>query len=103
MSLHRQRPPAPDQLEVRALEKMAAALCRQVGLLWREAQAAGRPATREAQLHWQAFEERRSEAMRLTRTSASEPSSARIAKLERLVEGLEVSRDYFKSLADDTR
>jgi len=90
-------------LELRALEKMAAALCRHAELLWREASEAGRPITREAALHRQAFEERRREAMRLTKACADEPSPLRIAKLERLIEALEVSRDYFKALAEEER
>jgi hypothetical protein len=103
MYTNRGRPQAADLIEVRALEKMAAALCRHVELLWREAGAAGKPASREAELHRQAFEERRNEAMRLTRAGPSEPSSTRIAKLERLVEALEVSRAYFKTLSGDER
>ena len=99
MYTNRTQPQTSDHLEVRALEKMAAALCRHVELLWREARAAGNSATREAELHWQAFEERRDEAMRVARAGGGEPSPTRIAKLERLVEALEVSRDYFKTLS----
>ncbi|HEX6995678.1 MAG TPA: hypothetical protein VF339_16220 [Gammaproteobacteria bacterium] len=85
-------------LELRALEKMTAALCRHIELLWRDA-AQGRSLGREAELHWQAFEERRKEAMRLAKASGGEPLASRIARLERLVEALEVSREYFKALA----
>lgn len=90
-----------DHLELRALEKMAAALCRHAELLWRDARNAGGPITREAELQWQAFEERRNEAMRLTKAGAGEPKSVRIARFERVVEALEVSREYFKALADN--
>ena len=79
--------------------KMAAALCSHTELLWREAGKAGEPISREAALHRQAFEERRREAMRLTKAPGDEPSETRIARLERLIEALEVSRDYFRTLA----
>lgn len=95
------RPSTAADLELRALEKMAAALCRHAELLWRQARASGIPLTREAELHRQAFEERREEAMRLSKSPPDEPSSTRIARLERLIEALEVSRAYFKSLIGD--
>lgn len=98
MRTQRDEPTA--ELELRALEKMAAALCRHCELLWREAATGGEPPTREAQLHWLAFEERRKEAMRLKRTPSAETSVSLIARLERLVEALEVSREYFKTLVD---
>jgi|SRR5690554_3021802 hypothetical protein len=97
-------PAAISELELRALEKMAAALCRHCELLWRKAAAAERgPPSREAELHWAAFEERRKEAMRLRRTPTGEPSVLMVARLERLIEALEVSRDYFKTLVDEPR
>ena len=89
-------------LELRALQKMSAALCRHIELLWREATRDG-ALGREAELHWQAFEERRKEAMRLGKASSGESVASRIARLERLVEALEVSRAYFKALTHDAR
>lgn len=103
MDTDRRESATATHLELRALEKMAAALCRHAELLWREASEAGRPITREAALHRQAFEERRREAMRLTKSGSEQSSPLRIAKLERLIEALEVSRDYFKTLAGKTR
>lgn len=82
-------------LELRALEKMAAAQCRHIELLQRQAGEAGKLATREADLQRSAFEERRREALELMRSPAAEPVESRIARLERLVEALEVSRTYF--------
>lgn len=84
-------------LELRALEKMAAALCRHIELLRREAEAAGELKTREAELQQLAFEERRQKAMRLMREHTAEPPSTRIGRLERLIEALETSRSYFLS------
>ena len=84
-------------LELRALEKMVAALCRHTELLRREAEAAGELGSREAELQRLAFEERRREAMRLMREVSPEPPSTRIGRLERVVEALEASRSYFKS------
>jgi len=89
-------------LELRALEKMTAALCRHIELLLRSATESG-ALGREAELHRQAFEERRKEAMRLVKTPGSEPIATRIARLERLIEALEVSRTYFKSLVGGAR
>lgn len=89
-------------LELRALEKMTAALCRHIELLWLNAARSG-GLDREAELHRQAFEERRKEAMRLVKTPGSEPIATRIARLERLIEALEVSRTYFKSLVGGAR
>jgi len=99
MNLRPEQPSTTAGLELRALEKMAAALCRHAELLWREAASVGEPIPREAMLHRQAFEERRREAMRLTKAPGNEPSALRIARLERLIEALEVSRSYFKALA----
>lgn len=101
MRTQRDEPTA--ELELRALEKMAAALCRHCELLWRKAAADRGPPSREAELHWAAFEERRKEAMRLRRTPTGEPSVLMVARLERLIEALEVSRDYFKTLVDEPR
>ena len=99
MSSSPEQPSNATRLELRALEKMAAALCRHAELLWCEAANADGPIPREAMLHRQAFEERRREAMRLTKAPGDEPSALRIARLERLIEALEVSRAYFKALA----
>ena len=81
---------------------MAAALCRHIELLHREARDAGEPATREEELQRRAFEERRRDAIALTRSPASEPVAGRIARFERLVEALEVSREYFLERARRT-
>jgi hypothetical protein len=92
---HRDEMETTAALELRALEKMVAALCRHTDLLARQAQAAGALGTREAQLQRLAFEERRREVVRIMKEPPAEPSSSRIARLERLVEALEISRAYF--------
>lgn len=93
-------PETTEGLELRALEKKAAAICRHTTLLCREAEAAGALGTREAELQRLAFEERRSEAMRLMRNGPPEPYWTRIERLERVVDALEASRAFFKSRHD---
>lgn len=85
-----------DRLELRALERMAATLCRHVEQLADEARARGRLETREAALQLEAFAERRAQAERLLRGDSGEPLRTRIARLEKTIEALDCSRTYFK-------
>lgn len=86
---------ATAQLEQRALEKMVAALCKDVERLTDAASSRGALESREASLQSQAFVERRTQAMDLLDDPRSEPREMRITRLEKMVEALTSSRDFF--------
>jgi hypothetical protein len=89
-------PEATAELELHALERMIAVLCEDTERLTREAGTRGELASREASRQLQAFAERRTEALKLLKDPAREPSQLRIARLERLVNALDCSRSYFR-------
>jgi hypothetical protein len=85
------------RLELRALERMLAALCEFTEGLVRERRERREAPTRESDLQLAVFDERRSAAMIALNAAASEPTENRITRLERLVEALDCSRRYFGS------
>jgi hypothetical protein len=101
----RERTPADDradgditaQLELRALERMVAALCRHVEQLAREARTRGALKCREATLQIEVYMERRRQALDVLQTDVREPCETRIARLEKHVEALDCSRAYFRT------
>ena len=88
------------RLERRALEKMAATLCEDVDRLVEAAREQGVLESREGMLQAEAFRERRAQAMTLLETPRPEPHEVRISRLEKMIEALTSSRQYF--LAFDT-
>ncbi len=58
---------------------------------------------RETRLQLEAFEERRSRALRSLGDERHGPLPIRIGRLKRLVEALECSWDYFSGVADSAR
>ncbi|HEX7081662.1 MAG TPA: hypothetical protein VF329_11660 [Gammaproteobacteria bacterium] len=96
-------PQATARLELHALERMIAALCRHTARLAREAGHRGELDSREADLQLQAFAERRAQALELLKAPSSEPCEIRIARLERLVEALDQSREFFRPAEADAR
>jgi uncharacterized membrane protein YccC len=87
------------QLELRALEKMIGALCAYIERLAGDARAGGRLRSREAELQVEVFAERRQKALQQLKADTSEALETRIARLDRVVEALDCSRDYFFSAA----
>jgi succinate dehydrogenase flavin-adding protein (antitoxin of CptAB toxin-antitoxin module) len=90
------------RLELRALERMLGVLCEHIERLTHDARSRGELASREADLQLQAFAERRTQAVQLLHTDASEPQEQRIARLERVVEALDCSLAYFRPGGPDT-
>lgn len=85
---------ATAELERRALEKMVAALCEDIDRL---VHAAGELESREARFQSEAFRERRAQAMALLEAARPEPDEVRISRLEKMVEALRSSREYFRA------
>ena len=88
------------QLEERALERMISALCKQLELLRREIFEGGVPSSREAHFQLAAFDERRARAVEALQARSSEPRTMRIERLQKLVDALECSKEYFRRLAE---
>jgi hypothetical protein len=82
------------RLEQRALERMLAAMCRQIDLACPKVVDADR-ASREAALQHAAYLERRQQALSTAQSVGNEPHHIRVARLERLVNALQCSRAYF--------
>ncbi len=89
---------ATAQLELQALEKMVAALCEDVERLTREAGSRGALGSREADFQSQAFAERRTQALDLLHAERPEPCEIRITRLEKMVQALTSSREYFRAI-----
>lgn len=83
------------QLERHALEKMVAVLCEDIDRLVR---AAGALDSREGRFQSEAFRERRVQAMTLLEAPRREPDEIRISRLEKMVEALTSSREYFRAV-----
>ena len=94
--MRNQHPETTAHLELVALEKMTGALCEYIERLTRDAQARREFESREADLQLQVFEERRSQALQLLAVHTCEPRETRIARLQKAVEALDCSRDYFR-------
>ncbi len=82
------------RLELRALERMIGALCEHTERLARVTRTEA--PSREADFQLQAFSERRTQALKLLAAQTGESYETRIARLEKLVEALDCSRDYFR-------
>lgn len=85
-------------LEQRALEKLALVLCSHTQQLALAARSRGALASREAGLQAEVFAERHAQVMNLLDTYAPEASEPRMARLERLIQGIEFSRHYFMNV-----
>ena len=86
------------RLEMHALEKMARALCEHSRQLLAAAQARGALRTREASLQAEVFAERDAQAGELLGVVDPPVKESRIARLEKLVNALQCSREYFRGL-----
>lgn len=85
-------------LEMRALEKMARALCEHTRQIAAAAGTRGALGTREAKLQVEVFAERCAQAAALLEVADPPVQESRIARLQQLVEALELSRRYFRGL-----
>lgn len=89
------------RLELRALERMARALCAHTEQLTSAARERGVLASREADLQLLAFAERRKQAIDLLEAPAARCDATRIAHLQRVVEALGCSREFFLGAGSD--
>ena len=96
--MRNQHPDTTAHLELVALEKMTGALCEYIERLTRDAQARQDFESREADLQLRVFEERRTQALELLEVHSCEPREMRIARLQKAVEALDCSRDYFRPI-----
>ena len=87
-----------DSLEQRALEKLARVLCNHTQQLAIEAFSRGALGTREASLQAEVFAERYTEVMNLLETRAPAVDESRMARLQRLIDGIQFSRQYFMNV-----
>ena len=87
-----------DQLQRRALEQMLESLVTHVVRLIDSAETTDQLATREAALQLEAFDERRRQAMSYLASERNEPDWLRVGNLERHVEALQCSREFFGRL-----
>lgn len=94
----RRDPDVLARLEMRALERMARALCEHSRQLLASAQDRGALRTREASFQVDVFAERCAQAGELLAAADAPVQESRIARLERLVNALECSRGYFRAL-----
>lgn len=85
-------------LELRALEKMARALCEHSRQLLARARERGALSSREASFQVEVFAERCAQAGELLKVENAPVQESRIARFEKLVGALECSRGYFKGL-----
>lgn len=88
-------------LELRALERMIGARCKQIERVAKTEIAGNAIEQRERDFQLQVFAERRTQALDLMRGDSSEPREIRAARLERLLQALECSSDYFCREAED--
>jgi hypothetical protein len=102
MGLAAHTPSAQDattaQLEQRALESQARALCEQTQQLATDARSRGVLRSREGSLQSAVFDERRYQLMQLLDAVSATVSEARMARLQQLIGALEFSCSYFRSV-----
>ena len=91
------RSDATDDSEIHALEKMLDARCRQIESMIRSRSVTGGNMSREEDLQLQAFTERRAQARQQLASGKQESRNVRVARLERLLEALDCSREFFES------
>ena len=82
--------------EANALEKMIAARCEQIERFVSEILSRGDPWSREADLQFLAFEERRTMALRELDDPCEVPLDVRIGRLEQLRNALDCSWEFFR-------
>jgi hypothetical protein len=87
-----------DSLEQRALEKLALVLCNHTQQLAIAAYSRGALRSREASLQAEVFAERYTEVMSLLDTKAPPVDESRMARLERLIDGIQFCRNYFMNV-----
>lgn len=85
-------------LEQRALEKLALVLCSHTQQLALAARSRGALRSREGGLQTEVFAERHTQVMNLLDTAAPAVNEPRMARLEKLIEGIEFSRHYFMTV-----
>ena len=85
-------------LEQRALEKLARVLCSHTQQLASAAQSRGALKSREAGLQREVFAERRAQVMSLLDTNAPDVDEPRMARLEKLIESIQFSRQFFMNV-----
>lgn len=100
VQIDREDAKATERLELHALERMIAVLCTQIEQ-WSQRWRAPAPGSRETALQLEVFAERRDRALQALNAPATEPYEIRIARLEKLLEALDCSREYFRA-ADST-
>jgi hypothetical protein len=88
-----------EQLQLYALQQMLRALCEHVARLVENANSCESLGTREADFQRQAFDERRGKALRHLNTEHREPIWMQIGDLERLIEAVDCSREFFVAKA----
>ena len=94
----RRDPGVTADLELRALEKLARALCDHTQQLAADARSRGVLRSREAGLQTEVFDERRRQIMQVLDTDSPEVAEPRMARLEKLIEAVSFSRDYFMNV-----
>jgi hypothetical protein len=97
----RQPDPATEaraEAELLAMEKLARLLLLNTGQILRAVESAVALQSREGRLQREVFEERRLQVMQLLDSPRRGTAEARIARLARLVEGLQFSRAYFRQV-----
>ena len=99
---HKRRRDTADDSEIDALEKMLRARCRQIESMAESAGVEEPDRSREKDLQIQAFTERRAQAMQQLASGSEEPRNTRVARLERLLEALDCSREFFHSACDES-
>ncbi len=94
-----QNPEITEQDRLETLERMLGEMCARLTELIDEALDSESLESREARFQLEAFEERRSRALTSLDAKPRGPLPVKIGKLERLMEALECSWDYFSGLA----
>ncbi|MEJ0099225.1 MAG: hypothetical protein WDO12_05535 [Pseudomonadota bacterium] len=86
------------RLELRALRKMARALCEHTRQMVATARARGLLKSKEELLQFQVFAERRVQLLELLLTDIPEVEESRMARLEKLISAIGLSRTYFMNV-----
>ena len=93
-------PAVTDEARLEALEHMLGVMCEYLTGLVEDTLDGAALQSREARLQLEAFEERRDRALDTLNNEQTGPLPVKIGKLEHLVEALECSWVYFRSLAE---
>ena len=95
-----QNPETTEQDRLETLERMLSEICERLTELVDEALDSESLESREARFQLEAFEERRKRALTSLDVRPRGALPVKIGKLERLMEALECSWDYFSGLAE---